>query len=100
MANPAIIQCSNTYIFTTPLPPGGVMEMIPSDFISKADIVPGYVGNTHSYFILFLSVSIQDEEDMIQDALQYVWGHLVNRGVAAGEMPEPVEGDPRAMLRG
>lgn len=88
------------YIFTTPVPPGRLTELIPSEFVYDADISAGYVADQHTYFIVHLSTDgVDTGEKQVVDALSHVWHTLVARGVATGPMPDPIEGNPLDMIK-
>jgi hypothetical protein len=98
MKNPSIIQCAQVFFFTTnastvPNPVG----LIPSHVDSEADVILASL--KESFFAVTLPNVGQFNTDRIRQAMQHVWDGLVERGVAEGEMPDIVQGDPHMMLR-
>lgn len=55
-----------------------------------------------SYFALLIQPEFElnraDRDKFVQDVLRHAWAGLVGFGIVSGDMPQPIEGDPRRML--
>ena len=94
--NPQIIHCAGLFFYTTRFH-GAVTTLLPAHLVNDTDLLIGGQGED-SYFAVLLSDSSPEGEAKVRAALDYVWSRLIDRGLATGAMPEPVEGNPLKML--
>lgn len=71
----------------------------PPDSRGSADLV---FFKDRSYFGLLIfplwELTAEEREQFIRDVLEHLWRGLVGFGLASGELPEIVDGDPHKML--
>ena len=92
---PSIISCAGLFFFTTPLY-GDMDALTPSHLV---DYVTGpWIGDGNIYFVVGLCDFSKDAKTKVQLALEHIWNQLVDRDLAVGPMPTPVEGNPSDML--
>ncbi len=55
-----------------------------------------------SYFALLIQpeseLGREEQDKFMQDVLRHAWAGLVGFRIVSGNMPQPIEGDPRRML--
>lgn len=94
-----IIKCGPIYFFTTPFPPGSVMQLIPPE-VDRDSFNAFYCGER--YFAITVSPPLETKKEpesaFTQSVLKHIWSELIRRGITEGQMPEPVIGDPFLML--
>lgn len=94
---PAMFSRTTTLILPEAAHRGG--ELKPSPSRGSADIL---FFDNRSYFALLIQPEFElnraDQDKFTQDVLRHAWAGLVDFGIVAGDMPQPIEGDPRRML--
>jgi hypothetical protein len=101
-----IIRCGSIFFFTTPLPAGSVMALVPREQERDEDLDVEIHTGDQSHFVLIIGVmpragrTSEQEDELIFPVLRHTWAELTRRGVVTGEFPELVAGDPLLMLPG
>jgi hypothetical protein len=94
---PAMFSRTTTLILPEAAHRGSMLQ--PSSSRGNVDIL---FFNDRSYFALLVQPEFElsrgDRDKFVQDVLRHAWDGLVGFGTVSGDMPQPVEGDPRQML--